>query len=144
MKKETIIIMLLCFTLQGNAQETAMCTYDASGNRLSRFIYVDRSRNLQRMTDRDGCVEMANERLGGHTIHVNFNTDKKTITIEVLGLDDSDRCSVNIYNLTGQLVQNQDITNSPTEIELYDISNGVYLVRLTLNGESKCWKIIKR
>ena len=67
MKKETIVIMLLCFTLQGNAQETAMCTYDASGNRLSRFIYVDRSRSLQRMTDKGGHVEMANERFGNLT-----------------------------------------------------------------------------
>ncbi len=67
MKKETIIIMLLCFTLQGNAQETAMCTYDASGNRLSRFIYVDRSRSLQRMTDKGGHVEM--EHGVGSSVH---------------------------------------------------------------------------
>jgi hypothetical protein len=66
------------------------------------------------------------------------------LTIEVLGLDESDKCAAYIYSLTGQTVYNQDITVSPTKIYLSDNSNGVYLLRLSLNGENRCWKIIKK
>lgn len=143
MKKEIIVLMLLFFALHGHAQNMAMCTYDASGNRLSRFTYTDRSRNSQKMAEKDGNVDMSNDRLGNHTIHIIYHSIKSTLTIEILGLDDSDKCSANLYKLTGQLVMNQDITTSPTEIELYDVSNGVYILRLILNGENRCWKIVK-
>ena len=62
MKKKTIIPMMLIFTLQGNAQNMAMCTYDAAGNRLSRFTYTDRSRSLRGMAENDSNVDMANYR----------------------------------------------------------------------------------
>lgn len=145
MKKETIILMMLIFALQGNAQDMGMCTYDVAGNRLSRFTYsLNRGNNFQQTTKRDGQVDMANERLGNHTIHVTYQSTTCTITIEVLGLDDSDDCAVYIYNLTGQMVYNQSIVASPTKVDLFDNSNGVYLLRLYLNGENRCWKIIKK
>ena len=145
MKKETLTLILLCSTLYGNAQDLGMCTYDAAGNRLSRFTYsLNRGNNSQLTTERDGQVNMANERLGDHTIHVTFQSATCIITIEVLGLDESDNCAVYIYNLTGQMIYNQSIVASPTEIGLFNNSNGVYLLRLSLNGENRCWKIIKK
>lgn len=145
MKKETIILMLLMFVLQGNAQDMGMCTYDASGNRLSRFTYtMNRGNNSQKMTERDGQVDMANERLGNHTIHVTYHSAICILTIEVLGLDESDNCSAYIYSLTGQTVYNQTITVNSTDIDFSGYSSGVYLLRLSMNGENRCWKIIKK
>lgn len=133
------------FALKGNSQDMGMCIYDASGNRLSRFTYAtNRGNNSQKMTERDGQWDMANERLGNHTIHVTYHSTTCTLTIEILGLDESDKCFAYIYSLTGQTVYRQDITVSPTEIYLSDNSNGVYLLRLSLNGENRCWKIIKK
>lgn len=145
MKKETIILMLLMFALQGNAQNMGMCIYDASGNRLSRFTYaINRGNNSQKMTERDGQVDMANERMGNHTIHVTYHSTTCTLTIEVLGLDQSDKCSAYIYSLTGQTVYSQTITVYSTDIDFSGNSSGVYLLRLSLNGENRCWKIIKK
>lgn len=145
MKKGLFFIMMLCFTLQGNAQDLGMCTYDAAGNRLSRFTYIlDRGRHSQQMAERDGKVDMANERLGNHTIHVSYHSSTCTLAIEVLGLENPDNCFVFVYSLTGQTVYGQNVTTSPTELDLSDISNGVYLIRLSLNGENRCWKIIKK
>ena len=144
MRKQTIILILLMYTLHGNAQNTATCIYDASGNRLSRFIYSNRGGNSQEMAERDGQVDMGNERFGNHTIHVTYHSTTCTLTIEVLGLDESDKCSAFIYNLTGQTVYRKDITISHTEIYLSDNCKGVYLLRLSLNGENGCWKIIKK
>ena len=144
MKKETIVSMMLIFTLQGNAQEMAMCTYDAAGNRLSRFTYTDSSRSSRGMAKNDNNLDMANDRLGNHTIHVSYNSAKCILTIEILGLDDSDQCSVSLYNMTGQLVMSQNIVTSPAEMDISDISNGVYILRLALNGENRCWKILKK
>lgn len=145
MKKGLFFIMMLCFTLQGNAQDLGMCTYDAAGNRLSRFTYIlDRGRHSQQMAERDGKVDMTNERLGNHTIHVSYHSSTCTLAIEVLGLENPDNCFVFVYSLTGQTVYGQNVTTSPTELDLSDISNGVYLIRLSLNGENRCWKIIKK
>lgn len=145
MKKETLILILLCSAIQGNAQNFGMCTYDAAGNRLSRFTYnLERGGNSQKITEKVDRVDMANEQLGNHKIHVTYQSSTCTITIEVLGLDNSDNCSAYIYNMTGQMVYNQSIVASPTEIDLFNSSNGVYLLRLSLNGENKCWKIIKK
>lgn len=144
MKKETIILILLMYTLHGMAQDTAMCIYDASGNRLSRFVYYNRGHNSQERSERNGQVDMGNEQFGNHTIHVTYHSTTYTLTIEILGLDESDKCSAYIYSLTGQTVYRQDITFSPAEIDLSNNSNGVYLLRLSLNGENRCWKIIKK
>lgn len=145
MKKKTIIPMLLSFSLQGTAQNLGMCTYDVAGNRLSRFTYVeDRGRNSQSETEREGQVDLANERLGNHAVQVLYDSETSTLVIDVLGLDDSDKCSAYIYNLTGQMIYRQKINTVQAEINLYDYNNGVYILRIELNGESKCWKIIKK
>lgn len=144
MKKETIILTMLIFALQGNAQNMGMCIYDAAGNRLTRFTYTDRNRSLRNLADKNGQVDMSNERLGNHTVHVTYNSTTCTLIIEILGLDDSDNCSAHVYSLTGQIVLNQAIDSFLTEINLFDKSSGVYLLRLTINGENRCWKIIKK
>ena len=147
MKKRLFVIMMHCFILQGNAQELGMCTYDAAGNRLLRSTYSqfeNRGNNSQLMSERDGRIDMANERLDNHTIHVTYHSTTCTLTIEVLGMNDTDHCTAYVYNLTGQIVYNQDIVISPTEIDLSNKNNGVYILCLSLNGENRCWKIIKK
>ena len=148
MKKKTIVksallSLMMIATENVKAQNLGMCTYDAAGNRLERFTYVDDSynRSLEKM---GGKSELANERMGHHTVSVDYNSEGCMVSIEVLGLSGEDYCFASVYNLMGIKILGQHIVEPRTEISLYDYNKGVYLLRLELNGENRCWKIIKK
>jgi len=46
-----------------------------------------------------------------------------------------DETEISIYNLTGKLVANQPLNESPQRIAVTDLKNGIYIMRLTANGK---------
>jgi len=66
------------------------------------------------------------------------------VTVEIIGHRTGDRCEVSLYALSGEnLLQLQPSEPSVT-FSLGSYTDGIYIVSVTLNGESEAWKITKR
>jgi hypothetical protein len=52
--------------------------------------------------------------------------------------------SVSLHNLLGQNVLNQELSSNNETIDLNDLTSGVYLTKVQINGDSKTFKIIKK
>ena len=62
----------------------------------------------------------------------------------VNGLKTDDRCRIDMYSVQGELVMQRDMDNGSTVIDMGNMQNGVYLMRITINGMSETWKITKK
>jgi len=51
---------------------------------------------------------------------------------------------ISIYNVIGQPVINKKLDNKSAEIDINELKTGIYIANVTLNGERKAFKIVKK
>ena len=140
----TLLLVLLCNLVHSYGQDTALCTYDQAGNRLTRFVIYNDRNSLQGDSLTRKVFNLTDHRMGGHNVHVVYVQEQSKLTVEILGITDDDDCEISISNLTGIMVFRQKIETTPSNYFLYDFSDGVYIASLVVNGERRSWKIVKK
>lgn len=140
----TLLLVLLCNLLHSFGQDTAQCTYDQAGNRLTRFVIYNDRNNLQGDSLTKKSLNLTSHQMGGHNVHVVYVQELSKLTVEILGITDDDACEISIFNLTGITVLRQKTNTTQSDYYLYDFSDGIYIVSLVLNGERRSWKIVKK
>ena len=58
--------------------------------------------------------------------------------------DELKNVQAKVYNMTGQLIVEQKITQTLTKFYCESWANGVYLINVTANGKLKTFKIVKQ
>ncbi len=129
---------MLLASLTSSAQSITY-SYDAAGNRVSRGLTVSRMRKQERKTlnladgnDQEGKVRLTGDSRTG------------TVTVEIIGHRTGDRCEVCLYALSGENLLQLQPSESSVTFSLGSYPDGIYIVSVTLNGESEAWKITKR
>ena len=137
----TILIMKTLVTLffatlacAASAQKVTY-DYDNAGNRVSRAPYVG-SADRQR--------EPITAEVGGSSVRIYPNPTEGRLSVEVSGLERVKAASVTVFTAQGQVIMRKDIASSPTDIDISGQVNGVYVMRVSIDGHNSSWKIIKR
>jgi hypothetical protein len=63
------------------------------------------------------------------------NPNSGLFTVDI-GLGDEEQAELHVWNISGQLVAQQGLSNGQSSIGL-DVSNGLYLYVVTVNGERR-------
>lgn len=129
---------MLLASLTSSAQSITY-SYDAAGNRVSRGVTVSRMRKQERKTlnladgnDLEGKVRLTGDSRTG------------SVTVEIIGHRTGDRCEVCLYALSGENLLQLQLSEPSVTLSLGAYPDGIYIVSVTLNGESEAWKITKR
>ena len=70
-----------------------------------------------------------------------YNKDSDILTLTSVS---SAFSSVEIYNLLGQNVMSKMLSNTAETVELSSLQDGVYIVKVSINGNSKSFKLLKQ
>ena len=129
---------MLLASLTSSAQSITY-SYDAAGNRVSRGLTVSRMRKQERKTLNlaDGNDLEGKVRLTGYS-------RTGSVTVEIIGHRTGDRCEVCLYALSGENLLQLQLSEPSVTFSLGAYPDGIYIVSVTLNGESEAWKITKR
>lgn len=129
---------MLLASLTSSAQSITY-SYDAAGNRVSRGVTVSRMRKQEKKTlnladgnDLEGKVRLTGDSRTG------------SVTVEIIGHRTGDRCEVCLYALSGENLLQLQLSEPSVTLSLGAYPDGIYIVSVTLNGESEAWKITKR
>ena len=52
--------------------------------------------------------------------------------------------SVELYNVLGKQVKTMKLASQEAQVSLADLSSGIYLAKVTVNGQNKSFKLIKK
>jgi hypothetical protein len=106
-------------------------------------------------TDLNGCENMAvitqsvsactgingiNIAVGAVSVYPNPNNGMFTVNIP----DFNSTTTITVVNVIGETVLKQNVTSEKTQINLNDLSNGIYLVKIDNNQTTQIYKIIKQ
>ncbi|WP_411895817.1 choice-of-anchor J domain-containing protein [Winogradskyella sp. A2] len=70
-----------------------------------------------------------------------YNIDSKTLSVETSNMP---MTGIEIYSLLGQPVITESLSNTTETIDVSSLSDGVYLAKVSIDGNSKTIKFIKR
>ena len=140
--KKLYSLCLLCF-LVGilQAQTKIRYYYDASGNRIKREIVLSRVQNRALADPED--EKPLSEKFAGQTVRFYPNPTKGQITIAISGNTEELSGDVKIFTMNGKCIATRKIVSSKVYFDLSNQPAGNYILKMTLNGKSATWKIIK-
>lgn len=114
-------------------------TYDNSGNRISRVVNTNDSKSK---TKNSTNKPEENSNLANNT-KVYPNPTTGILNIDILNIWENCNAYAYIYALNGEFISKHILTKSHSVLNLSTMSNGWYIVTVTINDKSENWKILK-
>lgn len=150
--KEIITLILFGITIFSNAQQKITFNYDSAGNQILRELCLSGCDPLAKPAKEVKEIEaLADEDLLKFSQEDTFsyypNPVKEELFIKWELKDDNYVNSIQVFNLTGQLLRSYQPTgrNDSQNIAFQDYPTGIYAVMLYYsNGDQKSIKIIKQ
>jgi len=168
---QKIILFLLCavplFCMAQNRLARAY-SYDAAGNRTAcavinlpppappmppdtmigtqnfASLQTDSQQTASQTTSSEPLAEYFVETIAQTEIKIYPNPTTEKITLEFSGGVETQRiASLRLYSLSGQLLQEQPVHSATTTVSLAGFPQGVYILKVNVNGVTEDWKVIK-
>lgn len=132
-------------SLTGLAQNVIVeFTYDDCGNRIQRGLQMKKvEENGKEIEDETEFLLSISEDLGVLSIglYPNPTEDKVVVT---LSEDSIENVEAVLSTVSGMVIERFRFSGVQQEVDLSSQPDGVYLLKLILDNETRTWKIVKR
>ena len=136
-----IIAILSVSGLRLTAQNVVY-TYDEAGNRTNRsIIYIE---DLRSSTEDTSPPETISGLTSEQEVKFYPNPTRGILTVEILRLSETNPAEIQIIDTSGRTVKHLKTVSLQNTLDLGNLTNGIYLLKITLKDETATWKIIKQ
>jgi len=91
-----------------------------------------------------GCLTSIQDEIGHVTLNIFPNPTNDRIYVERNDTEGNGNMVVFLSSVTGVLVCKVETDNNQTYLDLSSLASGIYILKVDVNGEHRCWKVIKR
>ncbi len=139
-------ICLLTFTslIKVNAQTSFHYHYDTNGNRTGRHLNGQKSAYVNFPAQENDIKPLEKLSEFESSIKIYPNPTRGIIKISIENFKDPIKGELSIYNLNGTTLKQFRLNGPLTEIDVNDLPDGIFVIRLLMNGNSLDYKIIKQ
>ena len=139
--KAILIFLISVAAVPCLAQQTGTVSfsYDANGNRILRQIEIGGGRG-EAATATMGAME-SHEPI---EVALYPNPTEGRFSVGIAGAESGERIRATVTTMTGEVLYDKTIAGQTTDFDLTSQPAGIYLLRLTVRGESQVWKVIKK
>lgn len=139
MLKISLVLVAIIGGIYCDAQKV-LFAYDEAGNRVKREIFVSSPSKAKgkSMQGGDSYYDM----LGDRTVKISQDA-YGIIKVSILDFAEGDNCAMDVYTLNGLTIFSGSINESVTIIDISGQPDGVYILRVIVNGNQTTWKINK-
>ena len=135
MKHLVLSLLFVVAPFVGYSQTTLHFTYDNAGNRTSRTIVV---RSLQAP---DYDVNTSVDLYEDAKVRIK-ELGQDFLQVEILELKNN--ASISIYDASGKAFLSCEMSETVSSIDISAIPQGIYVLRIVIDGEENTWKLIKK
>mgnify|MGYP006368826647 FL=1 len=143
MKKIYLCLSFLILPIVSLAQSKIGYAYDMAGNRTKREIVIS-SLGAMAKKQYSNSLDVSSEKLREHFVKINPNPTQGNLKVGISGLKNSDKCYLELYSVQGVQILAFDVNSDNTDVDISNQPNGIYLLKITINGKSTTWKSIKK
>lgn len=132
---------MLCIT---NLEAQVSYQYDNNGNRTAKVIVLNTLKNndfAELDVDNDDSI-VFDDKLGESSVKIYPNPTKGLLRIDIQN-DSEISGFIEIINNVGKTISKTSEISLENQLDLSNQPNGVYVMRIIINGQTSTWKIIK-
>jgi hypothetical protein len=140
-------IALAVFITKNSRCQNVEFTYDASGNRISQQVVYLKTveSDPQDSTSQFRKPEIPEPScIGGLAFRVFPNPTPGSLTVTTEGDASAQRITMTVSTLSGGVIWQCELPAREQPVDLSPFENGVYILSVRVDQESKTWKIIKQ
>lgn len=140
---KAIYFIIFYFIALTSYAQTAHFSYDASGNRISRWLEV----KAVKQTSADSAVHNLPELIPTEKaellgdVQIYPNPAKRYLNIDITNLGEA-TAKGNISDINGRTVLSFENLSTANTLNVETLAPGTYLLRVECRGERKVWKVI--
>lgn len=145
--KATALALLLLSVVPTMAQTfKATYTYDANGNRISAtVIYIS---TTPQGTSPEFKEDLTINEKSSISITIAPNPTQGNLRVDITSTNqleiNSQNSFIKVWDMQGKLLVDKNSIGLSNSIDLSNYSNGVYILKISINGALKEYKIVKR
>ena len=157
MNRRIIFLLWICFPLFCFSQPPLprQYDYDAAGNRILRKVINMQPAPPAPIPPQDSLpaasykLPVTNEvsfleKIGQVEIKIYPNPATEKVTFSISNMENFQTGLLQLYSLSGQLLQTQNFHLATNEISLAGFATGSYILKVRINEKTENWKIIKQ
>jgi hypothetical protein len=137
--KNLLTVLILFFSASLSAQNITYL-YDAAGNRTDRVIPFSSSLRSSGETTETTSLD---DVVARQQIKIYPNPTQGLLAVEIVGFTNDLEADFLLTDLSGKVIDRRKVDSGYQTFNLSNQTNGVYLLRIHINGENTTWKIIK-
>ena len=141
------LIFLTCLLIAGESvfpqNPAAIFTYDAAGDRTKRIKDYAKISIPPKSEDLKDKKKIYRDALDEHDISIYPNPTLGNLTVRVTNLKKDTPASLSLYDMTGKLTIKRDVLKETNELDIGNLSNGTYIMKIMIGEKVSEWKIIK-
>ena len=146
-KKATRIVWLLlglnvflCFSQEVKGQ-IIQYAYDNAGNRTERIIQMNTSPSFAPESLRSATV--LTDLIAEKAVKIYPNPTRGLLSVEISNCSPDSQVEFYLADMSGRTILTRKAASGYQSFDLNRQAPGVYLLRISIDGESAVWKIIK-
>lgn len=140
-KMRLIIAVMLTIATSLSAQNKIKYSYDAAGNRTKKEIVIEPDK-----TPENKLNSPINRNKNGfsdrYKTEIHADNERKRIVTSIKGITTGDKCHIEMLSTNGALIMRYNTKNGNAVIDMTNMQDGIYLLKITINRETNTWKII--
>jgi len=153
MKLKIILIGLLAIASLKSFAQDIKFSYDLAGNRTERVIVMPPPKSATASEDssqfnaketQEAEIEKYSEIIAEKQISIYPNPTLGNLAVEITNNDLSVNGSIQVFNMSGQLIQNLSTLTERNEVNLTCQVAGTYIMVIVIGNQKSEWKIIKQ
>jgi YD repeat-containing protein len=141
--KELLSIFLLLSTVIGVSAQNVSYRYDDAGNRTERVIVLSSLSSPSPSLSPASVTELE-DMIAGRKIKIYPNPTEGMLAVEIADFTKESKVEYLITDMSGKTISRKKADSSYTTLDLTRQRSGIYILRISINGENTNWKIIKK
>ncbi|GHU71852.1 hypothetical protein FACS189413_14090 [Bacteroidia bacterium] len=140
--KHIFLYLLFFTTIPLFAQEVGYY-YDEAGNRTERAIWFTSTTTTNSLRSSQAISAME-DIVARQAIKIYPNPTDGVLAVEIVDFSGDLQADLYLFDASGKEILRQLSASAYTTFNISNQPNGVYLLRIMIEGESVTWKIIKK
>ena len=132
--------VFLCFSQEVKGQ-IIQYAYDNAGNRTERIIQMNTSPSFAPESLRSATV--LTDLIAEKAVKIYPNPTQGLLSVEISNFNPDSQVEFYLADMSGQTILTRKAASGYQSFDLSRQAPGFYLLRISINGESAVWKIIK-
>ncbi len=151
MKNKLLLFTILSVLGMNAFSQDVGYYYDASGNRIQRKIILLKSAKVDTLEKNhafsgNDSIQIKNfyeDNLGANQITIFPNPTKGELSIKISNLTKEVSSQIYVYDMYGRLILKKNNLGEQTPVNLSNVPNGAYILKISIDNKITEWKVFK-